>query len=136
MELVQSSQTVVVPMLDRCIKEEWKVSELRIYLKSAILHSDDGLSTKHNPDSATLHSEQNEFGNGQGAILHSDDELSTKHQGESATLHAEIKMNLDKAANMMLGCTAQDILTLDIVKQQRLSDGIRTVLEVMRELAA
>jgi len=52
-------------------------------------------------------------------------------ENDSATLHAKIKMNLDKAANTMLDCTAENILSLDEENQQKLNGGIRMILEAI-----
>jgi len=44
---------------------------------------------------------------------------------------AKLKMNLDKAANMMFACTVDEILSLDSEKQRQLNNGIRMILEVL-----
>lgn len=133
---IDYSQSLVVPMLEQCIENEWSSKILNVKLKSATLHGDGELSAKRNDESATLHSEQNaESDNAQSAILHSDSELSTKRNDENATLHsAKIKMDLDRAASMMLSMSADDIMSLPVESQQKLNDGIRMILEVISEV--
>jgi ParB/RepB/Spo0J family partition protein len=116
---IEYPQSITVSMLERCIEEEWSSNVLELKLKSA-----------------TLHSEQNDeneskFVSGNSATVALDDELSTIRENNSATLHAKIKLNLDKAAHMMLACTAEDILSLNDATKQKLNDGIRMILATL-----
>ena len=112
-------QSITISMLERCIEEEWSSKVLDLKLKSATLHS--GLDGEN----------ESEFVSGDSATVALNNELSTIHKNDSATLHAKIKMNLDKAANMMLACTVEEILSLDEASKQQLNHGIRMVLSAL-----
>lgn len=129
-------QSIVVSMLERCIKEEWSSKVLDLKLKSATVARDnDELSLLHKNESATLHTSKNGLTESESATVAQDNELSSLHKNESATVArsdaGNIKINLDKAANMMLACTAEKIFSLDEANQHRLNEGIRMVLEAL-----
>jgi len=135
---IEYPQSMTVSMLKRCIEEEWSSNVLDVKLKSATLHSQDELSHIRKDESVMLHSEQDDksknetgFVFGNSATIAPNNKLSTICENDSATLHAKIKLNLDKAAHMMLACTAEDILSLNDATKQKLNDGIRMILATL-----
>ena len=105
--------SLVVPMLEQCIENEWSSKILNVRLKSAALHENGELSSKRTDESATLHSKQEDNSN-----------------SDQSAHSAKIKMDLDRAAGVMLSVNVDDILTFSEEKQKKLNAGIRMVLEV------